>query len=386
MFRSFKYRVYPTDQQRSVLESWLDTSRFLWNLGHEQRLLNFSRPKGTRKAVNYFNQCAELTDLRSEHAWIRDMPRHVSDYVFRTLDSSWQRYFEKLSTKPKFKPKNRPITSLTEFDPTYFHLKGNLLKFPKLPGIRTVVHRPLEGKAKTCTIKKDGDRWYVIITCEIEHQPPVNTKPAIGIDRGITNFIGDSNGQLVPNPKFLDTELCRLRRAQQRLSRRHKGSKNRSKAVNRVSRIHRRIRNKRDHFLHVLSKRIVDNQGTVVIEKLNVAGMVRSNLGRQIGQVAWSKFAEMLRYKLEWSGGQLIEVPAHYTSQTCSRCGHCDSGNRKQEKFECTKCGYVDHADINAATNIFNRASSPVQPVESSCRLKTPRRSRKSQITKCGDL
>ena len=335
--------------------------------------------------VNFFDQQRQLTDLRKEADWIKSVPRHVEASLLKELDLSWQRCFKRLSHRPKFKPKHRPTTSLTEFDPKGFSLSGTTLKFPKLPGIRTIVHRPLEGKAKTCTIKKDGDRWYVIITCEIEHQPPVNTKPAIGIDRGITNFIGASNGQLVPNPKFLDTELRRLRRAQQRMSRRHKGSNNRSKAANRVNRIHRRIRNKRDHFLHVLSKRIVDSQGTVVIEKLNVAGMVRSNLGRQIGQVAWSKFAEMLRYKLEWSGGQLIEVPAHYTSQTCSRCQVCDKHSRKAEKFCCSSCGFETHADLNAATNILNRASSPVQPVESSRRLSTPR-SRKVQITKESNL
>ena len=271
--KSFRYRIYPTLQQVSKLEEWLCTLRFLWNLCHEQRLLGLSRTKNDRVFSDFYSQCRELTELRKELYWVRSLPRGVAENILQMLDLSWQRCFRKSCSRPRFKTTRRPVTNLTECHSACFSLSGTTLKFPKLPGIRTIVHRPLEGKAKTCTIKKDGDRWYVIITCEIEHQPPVNTKPAIGIDRGITNFIGDSNGQLVPNPKFLDTELRRLKRAQQRMSRRHKGSKNRSKAANRVSRIHQRIRNKRDHFLHVLSRRIVDSQGTVVIEKLNVAGI-----------------------------------------------------------------------------------------------------------------
>src|SRR5690606_17054361 len=134
-----------------------------------------------------------------------------------------------------------------------------------------------------------------------------------------------------------------------------KGSSRRKKAQLRVMRLHRKVRRQREHTLHVLSARLAKSHGVVVIEKLNVAGMIQGNLSRSIADAGWSRFAEMLRYKLAWSGGTLIEVPAHYSSQTCSLCGVVDAASRKRERFCCTACGHTDHADLNAAKVLKQR-------------------------------
>ena len=196
----------------------------------------------------------------------------------------------------------------------------------------------------------------------------------VAIDRGITNFGATSDGDMIANPRCLEASLKRLAHAQRTVSRRKKGSKNREKAKARVARIHRKVRRQRDHFLHVQSARLAKSHGVVVLEKLNVAGMMRGRCARSIADAGWSRFADMLRYKLAWSGGSLVEVPAAYSSQTCSACGCVDAESRRsQAVFRCTSCGYRDHADLNAAKILLARANRSGLRVEGSPKLGTLR-------------
>lgn len=351
--------------------------RFVHNLCQEQRLMGLSRCAGDKVYANVFSQNRELTLLRKECQWIKDVPRHVMGQILNNLDEGWERCFRKISGRPNWKKKSQQL-SFTECYTKAWSIQGNKLNFPKLAPMKIVLHRPLEGKPKSCTLKKDGDQWYAFIVCEIEiPNPKPRTAPILALDRGLTNFIGTSDRVLVPNPKFFEKSLAKLARAQRTVSRRVKGSKNREKAKNRVSRIHRTIRRQRDHFLHVLSSQITKSHGVVVLEKLNVSGMVRNrNLARHISGASWGKFAGFLKYKMSWTGGTVQEVPAQYTSQTCFACKHVDSKSRQGEKFKCTKCGHEDHADLNAPLNILDRMSHSVQPAEGSSH-RAPRRSRK---------
>jgi putative transposase len=189
--------------------------------------------------------------------------------------------------------------------------------------------------------------------------------PRNAIDRGITNFGATSDGDMNANPRNLEVSLACLARAQRNVSRKKKGSKNRDKAKARVAVLHRKVRRRRDHFLHVQSARLAKSHGVVVLEKLNVAGMIRGRCARQIADAGWSRFAEMLRYKLAWSGGSLVEVPAAYSSQTCSTCGCVDAESRRsQSVFRCTSCDYQDHADLNAAKILLSRANRSGKPVD----------------------
>jgi putative transposase len=237
------------------------------------------------------------------------------------------------------------------------------------------MHRPLEGKPKTCSLKRDGDQWFVSIVCELNlAEPTLRGGPVVAIDRGIANFGATSDGNRIANPKHLEASLTRLAHAQRTVSRRKKGSKNREKAKARVARIHRKVRRQRDHFLHVQSARLAKSHGVVVLESLNVAGMIRGRCARSIADAGWSRFADMLRCKLAWSGGSLVEVPAAYSSQTCSACGTIDAESRRpQAVFYCTSCGYQDHADLNASKILLARANRSGLPVEGSPKLGTLR-------------
>jgi len=362
--KGFRFRLYPTQRQAADLDRWESALRFLWNLANEQRLIGLARPRDERKYITAFDQINELTGLRAELPWLAEVPRNVCAQLLVELDKAWQRCFKKLADQPRWKRKGRDTLGLCEPHPKVWRLSGNKLHFPKVGSLKIVVHRPLEGKSKTCTVRRDGDQWFASILCENEiSDPSPRAVPVVAIDRGITNLLADSEGRTTCNPFHLEKSLKRLRRVQHIADRRKKGSKNRTKALDRVSRIHRKVKRQRDYVLHELSTAYAKSHGTVVVEKLNVRGMLKNHcLARRIAGAGWSRFANMLRYKLAWNGGRLVEVPAAYSSQTCSHCGNVSALSRCGERFCCVFCGYVDHADLNAAKVLKQRFDAPGNP------------------------
>jgi len=378
ILKTFRFRVYPDAAQIARLGRWNDALRFLWNLANEQRLMGLARPKGERIYPRDSDQRKELKDLRAALPWLADVPQDVCSRLLVVLDFAWRRCFRKISRAPRWKKMGRDYLSFCEPHPKKWRIDGSNIRFPKIGTLRAVLHRPLEGKPKTCTLHRDGDQWFAIIFCEIELTDPApRDGPVVAIDRGLANFGGTSDGEMIASPHHLQVSLKKLARAQRIVSRRKTGSNNREKAKIRVSRIHRKVRRQRNQFLHVQSARFAKSHGVVVLEKLNVAGMIRSKLARSIADAGWSRFADFLRYKLAWSGGTLVEVPAEYSSQTCSACGCVDAESRRsQAVFYCTSCGYQDHADLNAAKVLLTRANRSGLPVDGSA-CKGPGRSRK---------
>ena len=324
-----------------------------------------------------------MTALRDELPWLRDVPRNVSADLLANVDRAWRACFAKIAGAPRWKRKDHDVVNLCEPHPGVWGLDDNGLHFPKFDNpIRIVVHRPLEGARKTCALVRDGDQWFAVITCKVEIDSPARTTPIVAIDRGIAMLAATSDGEFVANPRYLEGALAKLARAQRSVARKKKGSKNRTKAKLRVTRIHRKVRRQRAHYLHVQSARLAKNHGVVVIENLNVAGMIQvgGGLGRNIGDVGWAMFAGMLRYKLAWSGGTLVEVPAAYSSQTCGACGCVDARSRRsQSMFVCVGCGHSENADVNAAKVLLTRANRSGMPVEEEP-LEGARRSRKAKV------
>lgn len=326
----------------------------------------------------------ELTQLRADLPWLADVPRNVCSDLLCQLDLAWQRCFKRLAQQPRFKKKDRDVLNMKEPHNKLFRIDQSAVVFPKLGRIRAVIHRPLVGKQKTCALVRDGDQWFACIVAEETVPEPVpRAEPMIAIDRGVTIAFADSDGGMVPNPRFAENAARRLARAQRIVSRRKKGSKNREKAKARVSRIHRKVRRQRDHFLHEQSIKFAKSHGVIVLEKLNVQNMVasaagtiekpgsnvraKSGLNRSIAGVGWTKFVGFLHYKAAALGGRVEEVPAAYSSQTCSACGHCAKENRKsQASFVCVSCGYAANADTNAAKVLLSRRTA-VEPTVDVC-------------------
>jgi len=398
--KAFRYRVYPTEQQVARLAQWDSALRFLWNLALEQRLMGMHRTD--KRYPTAFDQMRELTPLRAELPWLADVPRDVCAQLLVELDKAWQRCFARTARAPRWKRKGRDSLNFCEPHPKAWRLDGSTIRFPKLGILRAVIHRPLEGKPKTCTLTRDVDQWFVSIMCEVEINPTPRTEPVVGIDRGVTNLLADSDGRIVVNPKHLERAAKRLAHAQRVVARRKKGSKNREKAKLRVAKIYRKVRRQREHVLHVESARYAKSHGVIVIEDLKIANMTRSatgtvetpgkrvaqkrGLNRSILAAGWGRFADMLAYKTVWNGSTLVKVWPAYSSQTCPVCGHVDVASRVGERFLCTACGHRDHADVNASVNIktrVNRSGLPGEDTPQGARrtrkvLRVPRRS--SQI------
>lgn len=365
--KNFRYRVYPTAAQVERLEAWANASRFLWNLANEQRLLGLARSRSERRYYTAYDQQLELKELRAELPWLADVPRDACAHLLERLDVAWQRCFKKLDRAPRWKRRGGGHVSVCEPHPKSWRLNGDVIRFPKLGNLRAVIHRPLEGTPKTCTIKRDGDQWFATISCTLDvAEPAPRTEPVVAIDRGIVIFGARSDGEHIKNPEYLAASMKRLAHAQSTVARRKKGSQNQKKAKLRVMRIHRKVRRQREHFLHVTSTRLAKSHGVVVLEKLNVAGMMRGHCARSIADAGWSAFGAMLVYKQAWSGGSVEFVPAAYSSQTCSSCGCINRKSRRsQSEFVCTACGHAESADVNAAKVLLKRrANRSVLPVE----------------------
>jgi putative transposase len=378
--RALRFRVYPTREQETRLLAWESSLRFVWNLAHEQRLMGYARPRGERVFPSAFAQAREVTMLRRELPWLRDVPFESATFVLRRLDEAWRRRFARVSWRPRFKAKGRDAVSIG-VDHRKCRIEGTMMKLPKLGDLRIVAHRLLVGRSLAVSLVREGAQWFAVFVREIEVLAPARLPGAVGIDRGVASLVADSTGRAIEGPRFAERSARKLKRAQRALSRTKKGSSNRAKARERLARVHRTVRRQRAWLQHQISHDYANSHGTVVIEKLETARMTRSakgsvdapgrnvrqkaGLNRSILDAGWYGLAEKLRYKLAERGGELVEVPAAYSSQTCSACGVTDAASRRtQSEFCCTACGHQENADTNAARVILSRWNPPVQPVE----------------------
>jgi len=395
--KGFRYRIYPTKHQIKLLSEWEDALRFLWNLAHEQRIHYLNRPKCDRVYLSAFDQMKQLTELRHTEGfeWLDKVPRSVCSQLLLNLEEAWKRYFDKISDKPDWKRKGIDVIGITESSRKGWKLAGDWLQFPKLyrknkPGrprgynkVKVVVHRPLEGAPSSCTIKRDTDQWFASIHTEVVVDAPTPVSvPVVAIDRGIINAAADSDGNIIKSPRFYEKTMRKLKRSQQSVSRKKKGSKNREKAKLKVAKVHQKVRRQREHFVHGLSHNYAKSHGVVILEDLALMKMIQSGsfFARGILDSGFGMLAKQLDYKLRWAGGILEKVQAEYSSQTCSQCGHIDPLSRNGEDFSCTKCGHKDHADVNAAKVLKSRW----KPSTTACGEflpKAPRRSRKAAFS-----
>lgn len=229
----------------------------------------------------------------------------------------------------------------------------------KIGNLKVKWHRPIEGRIKTCTIRRDVDQWFVSFVCELPDPQRVLPLSEVGIDVGIESFAVTSAGEFVENPRFLTEWLPKLRRAQRALSRAKRGSHRRAKARLRVARLHRKVRRLRLNFHHQIARELVNRFDYIAMEELNVAGMVRNrHLARHISDVGWAQFGRVLECKAAEAGKTVIRIDARYTSQVCSGCGAVVEKDLSVRWHECPHCGLSMHRDHNAARNILAKGTN----------------------------
>jgi putative transposase len=353
-----KVRLYPTPEQKTLLAQSFGCARWWWNYGLNKSIETY---KETGKVLNQSALNALLPGLKKaeETIWLGECYSQVLQAVTLNLTVAYRNFFAKRAKFPRFKSKHGKQS--IQYPQKVKVLDGAV----KLPGnIGTVgakIHRHIEGKIKTVTVSQTpSGKYFASILSEFEgDEPKTSTEGSfVGIDLGLTHFAIVSNGSKVSkydNPKHLAKHEKNLKRKQQKLAKKQKGSNSRHKYRKVVAKVHERLRNSRQDFLHKLSRKLVNENQVVVVENLHVKGMVRNHkLAKAISDAGWGTFTNFLSYKLEQKGGRLIEIDRWFpSSKLCSNCYYqIDELPLKVREWTCPHCGTHHDRDGNAATNI----------------------------------
>ena len=355
--RMFRYRLYPSKHQASLLEEQLELCRQTHNW-----LLTLCKEtyEETGKTLSEFDLNKNITYLKNLRPEVTQVYSQVLQNISKRIKDGYTNFFarRKAGLKaglPRFKKYGR-YKSIT-YPQSGFKIEDNKLHLSKIGDIRIKQHREIQGQIKTLTVKHmPSGRWFACFSCTVETQPKDKPFKDIGIDVGLNSYAVLSDGTKIENPRFYRKSEKRLAHLQRGLSRKKKGSRNRNKARLKVAQLHEYIQNQRTDFLHKASRKLADTYETVYVEDLKISNMVKNHcLAKSISDAGWGKFIEMIAYKEEESGGQTIPVNPRGTTQNCSRCGERVEKSLSERIHKCPICGLVMDRDLNAALNILAR-------------------------------
>jgi putative transposase len=377
--RGFRYRLEPLPEQEALFRQFAGVCRLIYNLGLEQRAT-----WGRKHRVGYVAQAADLTKLRAEIDWVRVVYVSCQQQALRDLDRAFQNFFSGQAAFPK--PRRRGVNDSFRFPgrevvTKRLNAKWSAVRLPKIGWVKFRDTRPIRSGVKNVTVRLDALGWHVAFTCEVAHEAAAPNAEVVGIDRGVATTLALSTGEMLTLPVSLGQIEAQKRKAQRVVARRKRGSNRRRRAQVRVARLQARQARIRRDFHHRAALDIARCFGVAVLEDLNTRGMTASakgtvaepglNVRQKAGlngailNAGWHQFATILTYKMEERGGQVVTVPAQFTSQTCAACDVVDARSREsQARFICINCGHTDHADRNAAINIRRRANSALLDVE----------------------
>ena len=377
VFRTYKYRIYPSQKQEEILNNILDVGCWLYN-----RALNYRRKmwKESRLNVSFFDQSTMWKEWRNEdpdNNPLRILNMSAGQRVLRRLDSAFHNFFQGKRGYPRYKNKKR----FNSIDYTFgdgSQIKGKKLYIQNTGLISVKWHRdfPEESKIKSCTILRKPSGWYVLFRIEIpEFIPESHNGSSIGIDMGITHALTLSNGDTFDSPKYLKQSLKKLRVLNRRVSRRRKGSNRWKKSVKQLAKHHEHIANQRKDWWHKVTRQLVNKYSIIIIEDLSLGFMLKNKiLSRSAYDVSLGMFREMLDYKAMEAGVKIITVNPAYTSQTCSGCGQIVPKDLNIRIHNCSNCGLVIDRDVNAARNILQAGMQPSSDNVAGCSERGSRR------------
>ncbi|HEY9441080.1 MAG TPA: transposase, partial [Streptomyces sp.] len=378
MIRAYKFLLRPTARQTAALDEILRDHCSLYNGALQERRDAYRHTSKT--SVKYGDQSAQLKAIRAFDPERQGRWSFSSQQAtLRRLDKAFQAFFRRVRAGrtpgyPRFK-------GVGHFDTVTFPRDGDGCRWDSTPHdpvtrvrlqgighLRVHQHRPVQGRVKTISVKREGNRWYVVLACDnvpAEELPP--TGAIVGIDMGVTHFLTTSDGEHVVNPRFLQAMADELAEAQRHLATFPKRTRRRTKAhraaARKVAKLHGRIRRRRADFHHKTARALITGHDVIAHERLNTGGMTKSpapkadpgqpggflpngaaakaGLNRSILDAGWAQFLGILANKAESAGRLVVPVDARNTSRTCPECGHVAKENRlTQAKFACTACGF----------------------------------------------
>jgi putative transposase len=352
MLRVVKVRLDPNTEQQQLLAQSFGNCRWLYN--YCLNLMNQTY-LDTGKGLSGYEVKKLIPQLKKEYEWLKLTYSQCLQQVCLNLGVAFNNFFERRAKYPRFKSKhgNQSIQY-----PQNVKVLASSLTLPKIGVVKAIIHRPIEGKIKTVTISKNCcDQYFASILFEDgkEKSDSSTNGKAVGIDVGLNHFAITSDGSKFDNPRFLSKHENNLKRKQQQLSRKQKGANNRNQARKKVAKVHRKITNCREDFLHKLSRRLVNENQVIVTENLYVKGMMKNHtLAKAIAQVGWGMFMTMLKYKAENEGKIYQEVERFFpSSKTCHVClNQVGSLPLDIRQWTCENCQTKHDRDVNAAINL----------------------------------
>lgn len=352
--KSFKFRISkPSKIVQERLAQTIYLCRFLYNSALQERIGAY---KERRISLNYYDQANQLKEIKGFCPEYTNVHSQILQDVLKRLDKTFKAFFGRIKKGekpgfPRFKGQN--FFDSFCYPQSGFSLSGDKLTLSKIGKVKIKLSRSVIGKIKTCTIKREIDKWFVIFTIETSAESLPKTGQSVGLDMGISAFATLSDGTQIDNFKYYESTQKKLRTAQRRVAGRKKGSHRRRKAVILLRKIHQKIKNQRNDFQHKISTYLVKTYDLIVSENLSILGLSRGVLSKQVHDASWSSFFDKLAYKVENTGKQLLKVSPHYTSQDCSTCGERVKKDLSVRVHHCLKCGLTLDRDENAAINIL---------------------------------
>jgi len=360
--KAFKYRLYPTQPQARDLERTLALCRQLYNAALQERREAY---KKAGKTVGFYEQKRYLPEIRTELPEYKGIHSQVLQNVIERVDKAFQGFFRRVKAGqkagyPRFKGQGRYDSfTFPQAGTTGVKLQegGKRVLLFGIGSVKVKLHRPLEGNIKTATVKREGEHWYIVFTCEVEPSPLPPNDQVVGVDLGTNpHFLVTSDGEMIRAPRYFSKAQAQLATAQRNLARKKRGSNRRKQARRRVARLHRKIANQRKDFHHKTARKLVERYGVIAHEDLNVLGLARSRTAKGVLDAGWAQFLAILAYKAEEAGRRVVGVDPKHTSQDCLVCGHREKRPLWVREFTCPACGASLHRDVAAAVNVLARS------------------------------
>ncbi len=359
IYKAFKYRIYPNQEQEILINKHIGSCRWLYNYALNKKLEAYEKDK---TKLTRFDLSADLPQLKKneETEWLKEINSQSLQMSLKNMDEAFTKFFRDKKGFPKFKSKHNNRQSFNIPQSIKVDWKNKKVSVPKIKNVLFALDRVPEGDIKSATISKTPTgKYFISILVDTKNKEPkkykIEEENSVGIDLGIKNFAITSNGEKFDNPKHLKQHLRRLKKLQNRASKKQKGSENRKKANLRVALIHEKISNSRNDFLHKLSSKLIAENQTICLEDLSVENMLKNHkLAQSIQDCSWSRFNQYLEYKAKWNGNNIVRIGRFEpSSKMCSNCGKINNElTLKDREWKCEGCGSLHDRDTNASKNI----------------------------------
>jgi putative transposase len=345
MILSHRIQLIPRNKHVAAFNNACGCARFTWNwaLARWKELYEAGEKPTALGLKKEWNVC--------KPEWVYESPKDCNQQPFSNLGKAFDRFFKKKARYPKFKKKGQHDSFYVSNDK--FKVDGAYVRLPKIGRVKMTEGLRLKGKIMSATISREVDRWFIAFSVDVGEVEKSRGTAVVGVDLGVKTSVTLSDGTRFEGPKPLKNKLKRLKKRQRKHSRKEKGSRNRAKSALRLARLHRKVKNSRKDFLHKVTSMLVSKAKTLVIEDLNVKGMLSNRrLARAISDIGFGEFRRQLEYKCSMRGVELLVADRFYpSSKLCNRCGVKQDMPLSTRTYRCS-CGYVEDRDVNAALNL----------------------------------